>query len=57
MKNNIKRIILAVLLSLILIAGCTVIVGNKRSTIKTGTKLEEGSLEPQLNINRKDSIK
>ena len=42
---------------LILMVSCTVIVGNKRSTIKTGTKLEEGSLEPQLNINRKDSIK
>ena len=48
-----KLLILLLLFTL----ACTVIIGNKRSNIKTGTKFDEGNIEPQLNINKKDSIK
>ena len=53
MKNNIKRIIIAVLLSVFII-GCTIIMRNRDSDISVDQQVKP-RIEPEINLN--DSTK
>ena len=51
-----KNVIKAVILSLLLIGGCTAIMFNHKTTIDTDTELDDGD-RLDVGVNKKDTIK
>ena len=51
-----KKIILAILLSLLFIGSCTAIMFNHKTTIDTDTELDDGD-RLDVGVNKKDSIR